>query len=126
MYSLRVHSIRKYFRTQLAALGMPSDYIEYMVDRTINTYNNIKMKGVEFSRNIYATSGLSIRPKMKARQIDILKEIIKALGGDPEKGMLEQAFFRPHRTAAGAISEEDVLKLVRKELLKKMGAWQTV
>jgi site-specific recombinase XerD len=49
-YDLRVHSIRKFFRTQLAALGTPTDYIEYMMGHTISTYHDIQMKGVEFLR----------------------------------------------------------------------------
>ena len=56
---------------------------------------------MEFLRNIYAASGLSMRPKLKMTQIEMLKEIIRALGGDPEKAMLEQAFLKPHRTFAG-------------------------
>ena len=43
-HELRGHSIRKYFRTQLAALGVPSDYIEYMMGHKISTYHDIKMK----------------------------------------------------------------------------------
>jgi hypothetical protein len=134
-YTLRVHSIRKYFRTQLAALGVPSDYIEYMMGHTISTYHDIKMKGVEFLRNVYAASGLSIRPKVKMTQIEMLKEIIRALGGDPEKAMLEQAFSRPHRTIAGPAEVEDgnlkalqtlLKELMRKELLESSKAQQMV
>lgn len=29
-YAMRPHSIRKFFRTQMAALGVQTDYIEYM------------------------------------------------------------------------------------------------
>jgi site-specific recombinase XerD len=65
-YDLRVHSLRKYFKTQLMALGANSDYIDYMMGHTIDTYHDIHSKGVEFIRNIYATSGLSIAPKSKA------------------------------------------------------------
>jgi len=35
-YTLRPHSIRKYFRTQMAALGVPTDYIEYMMGHKIS------------------------------------------------------------------------------------------
>jgi site-specific recombinase XerD len=62
-YELRAHSIRKFFRTQMAALGVQTDYIEYMMGHTISAYHDIKMKGIEFLRNIYIASGLSIRPK---------------------------------------------------------------
>ena len=44
-YDLRAHSIRKYFRTQLASLSIQTDYIEYMMGHTISTYHDIRMKG---------------------------------------------------------------------------------
>jgi hypothetical protein len=77
-YEIRPHSIRKFFRTQLPALGVDRDYIEYMMDHTISTYNDIQMKGVEFLRNVYAASGLSIKPKTQLSKIDALKEITRA------------------------------------------------
>lgn len=55
-YSLKVHSIRKYFKTQLLALGVQSDYVDYMMSHTIDTYHDIQMKSIEFPRNIYAAS----------------------------------------------------------------------
>lgn len=78
-YDLRTHSIRKYFRTQLGSLStIPTDYIEYMMGHTISTYNDIKMKGVEFLRNLYASSGLSIRPRTKLSKMQQLKLMIEA------------------------------------------------
>ena len=64
-YDLTAHSIRKFFRTQMAALGVDRDYIEYMMGHTISTYHDIKMKGIEFLRGIYVASGLSIKPKTR-------------------------------------------------------------
>ncbi|MGQ9469117.1 MAG: tyrosine-type recombinase/integrase [Nitrososphaerales archaeon] len=122
-YEIRPHSIRKYFRTQLASLGVPTDYIEYMMGHTISTYHDIQMKGIDFLRNIYAASGLAIRPKMKVSQIEMLKEIIRALGGDPERAMIEQAFSRPHRTVISDEDERDgsygALKALLRELMRK-------
>jgi hypothetical protein len=37
-----------------------------MMGHTVDTYNDIQMKGIEFLRNIYANSGLSIGPKTKS------------------------------------------------------------
>lgn len=45
-YTIRPHSIRKFFRTQMAALGLGTDYIEYMMGHTISTYHDIEMKGI--------------------------------------------------------------------------------
>ena len=63
MHELRVHSLRKYFRTQLTARGVPSDYVEYMMGHKTDRYNDIKSLGVEFLRNLYKLADLSIRPK---------------------------------------------------------------
>ena len=67
-YELRPHSIRKFFRTQLAALGVESDYIDYMMGHPVDTYHDIQMKGVEFLRNIYASAGFSITPRSHPRR----------------------------------------------------------
>jgi site-specific recombinase XerD len=60
MYELRVHSLRKYSKTQMLALGVQLDYVDYMMSHTLDTYHDIQMKGIEFLRNIYASSGLTI------------------------------------------------------------------
>lgn len=121
---LRVHSLRKYFRTQLAALGVPADYIEYMMGHKISTYHDIRMKGVEFLRNIYAASGLSIRPKTQVSRIEMLKEIIRAWGLNPEEILVREALERPHRTVAGGVEEDQaktlaasLREMLRRELL---------
>jgi len=97
-YDLRAHSIRKFFRTQMAALGVDRDYIEYMMGHTISTYHDIKMKGTEYLRGIYIASGLSIRPKTRLSKIDALKEIIRAWGLNPEEILTRDALTRPNRT----------------------------
>jgi site-specific recombinase XerD len=97
-HDLRPHSIRKFFRTQMAALGVDRDYIEYMMGHTINTYHDIKMNGIEFLRGIYISSGLSIKPKMRINKIDALKEIIRAWGLNPEEILTKNALAEPHRT----------------------------
>jgi len=97
-YSLKVHSIRKYFKTQLLALGVQSDYVDYMMGHTIDTYHDIQMKGIEFLRNIYAASGLSIRRKTQTSKIEALKEIIRAWGLNPEEILTREAISTPHRT----------------------------
>jgi site-specific recombinase XerD len=97
-YDLRAHSIRKFYRTQMAALGVDRDYIEYMMGHTISTYHDIRMKGIEYLRGIYASSGLSIRPKTRVSKIDALKEIIRAWGLNPEELLTREALMQPHRT----------------------------
>ncbi|RLG40229.1 MAG: hypothetical protein DRO05_06875, partial [Thermoproteota archaeon] len=41
MHEIRIHSLRKFFRTQMAALGVPSDYIEYMMGHKLSTYHDV-------------------------------------------------------------------------------------
>jgi integrase len=98
-YDLRAHSLRKYFRTQLGAISsIKNDYIEYMMGHTISTYNDIKMKGVEYLRNLYASSGLSIRPKTRISKIDQLKMFAESLGLNPDEVLSRDAVVMPHRT----------------------------
>jgi integrase len=98
-YDLHAHSLRKYFRTQLGAISsMKNDYIEYMMGHTISTYNDIKMKGVEYLRNLYASSGLSIRPKTKISKLDQLRIFAESLGLNPDEVLLRDAVVMPHRT----------------------------
>jgi len=105
MYELRVHSLRKYFKTQLLALGVQPDYVDYMMGHTVDTYHDIQMKGVDFLRNIYATSGLSIKPKTKVSKIEALKEIIRAWGLNPEQILTREALSQG---AAVYISPKDL------------------
>ena len=104
-YDLRVHSIRKFFRTQMAALGVQTDYIEYMMGHTISTYHDVQMKGIEYLRGIYAASGLSIKPKTRVSKIDAFKEIIRAWGLNPEEILTREALTKPHATV---ISREQI------------------
>jgi len=107
MYELRVHSLRKYFKTQLLSLGVQPDYVDYMMGHTVDTYHDIQMKGTEFLRNIYASSGLSIRPKTKVSKVEALKEIIRAWGLNPEKILTREALTEPHRTLISTQDHEN-------------------
>jgi len=124
-YELRTHSIRKFFRTQMAALGVQADYIEYMMGHTISTYHDIQMKGVEFLRGIYIASGLSIKPKTRISKIDALKEIIRAWGMNPEEILTRQALTEPHRTVIdrSQMEQSQIQQLsiaLKQELLKEI------
>lgn len=124
-YDLRVHSIRKFFRTQLAALGTPTDYIEYMMGHTIGTYHDIQMKGIEYLRGIYSASALSIRPKTRVSKIDALKEIIRAWGLNPDEILTKDALTRPNATiiSRDQLEERQLHQLsvaLKQELLKEI------
>jgi len=98
MYDLRVHSLRKYFKTQLLALGVQADYVDYMMGHTIDTYHDIQSIGIDKLRSIYASAGLCIKPKTQVSKVEALKEIIRAWGLNPEQLLTRDAL------AEGAIS----------------------
>jgi hypothetical protein len=120
---LRTHSLRKYFKTQLLALGVQPDYVDYMMGHTVDTYDDIQSLGVDKLRNIYAIAGLSIRTKTHVNKVEALKEMIRALGMNPEQYLSREAL------AEGAIthrSQEDfenqqlaVLRSQLKQLLRQ-------
>ncbi|MGA3061459.1 MAG: hypothetical protein ABSD92_13975, partial [Candidatus Bathyarchaeia archaeon] len=119
------HSIRKFFRTQLAALGMPTDYIEYMMGHTISTYHDIEMKGVEYLRGIYSASALCIKPKTRVSKIDALKEIIRAWGLNPDEILTKDALIRPNATiiSRDQLEERQMHQLsvaLKQELIKEI------
>lgn len=97
-YRLRPHSIRKFFRTQLGSVStLPTDYIEYMMGHTISTYNDIRMKGIEFLRSQYAAANLQIKHKEKADIYDFVEDLLRSKGYGLDKGLLRQAIVKPHR-----------------------------
>ena len=93
---LRTHSLRKFFRTQLAFLGIDRDYIEYMMGHKISSYFDIRMKGIEHLRVIYLSSGMSIRPQSEENKIDALKQIIRSWKLNPEKILSPEALGQLH------------------------------
>jgi len=102
MYDLRVHSLRKYFKTQLLALGVQPDYVDYMMGHTIDTYHDIQSLGIDKLRNVYAASGLAIRRKTQINKVEALKEIIRAWGMNPEQLLTRDALSEgaiTHKTA---------------------------
>ncbi|MGQ9469313.1 MAG: tyrosine-type recombinase/integrase [Nitrososphaerales archaeon] len=129
-YMLRPHSIRKYFRTQLAAHGVPRDYIEYMMGHAISVYHDVRMKGIEHLRNVYASSGISIRPKTKVNKVEMLKAVVKSMGMDPDKVLVKEALTEPHRIYmddrerledAEKILAAQLKEMLRRELLNGNG-----
>lgn len=84
-HELRIHSLRKFFRTQLTSLGVPAYYIECMMGHKLSTYLTVESKGMDFLRNVYAAANLRIWTKEKASLKDVLREIIRSSGEDPAK-----------------------------------------
>lgn len=105
------------------ALGVQSDYIDYMMGHTVDTYYDIQSKGVEFLRNVYASAALSIRPRSDYTKIDMLKELMRAWGLEPEKILTGEALSEPHRTYVSPEEREKeeirLLGLALRDSLKK-------
>ncbi len=110
MYDLRVHSLRKYFKTQMLALGVQPDYVDYMMGHTIDTYHDIQSLGVDKLRNVYAAAGLSIKPKTQVSKVEALKEIIRAWGMNPEQLLAREAL------AEGATTHKNQAELENQHL----------
>jgi integrase len=118
-YQVRPHSIRKFFRTQLEALGVDRDYVEYMMGHRIDRYNDIQMKGTDFLRNMYQASGLSIRPKTHLSKMETLKEITRALGMNPDQILTKQAMTMPEATIVTEENQLQELSRALKEMMRK-------
>ena len=87
---------------------------------TIDVYHDIQMKGIDYLRNIYAASGLSITPKTQTSKIDALKEIIRAWGLNPEEVLTREAMSTPHRTIIGQDLENKQMKILCNALKAEM------
>ena len=112
-YSLRVHSLRKYFKTNLVAAGIPESYVDFWMGHLRDTYNTIESKGVEFQRDLYAKAGLNLRPKIQQTAYDILAALAKQLGKDPEKVLVRDSFSEAHRTVIdGNYTEQDYARII--------------
>ncbi len=119
-YRVRPHSLRKYFKTQMMTLGtINSDYIEYMMGHITNTYHDIAGLGIEYLRNIYASSGLSIRPKTQLNKIETVKALAIALGLDPDVILSKEALQKPHRTIIDGTYRTNDQTLILSKAIKK-------
>jgi site-specific recombinase XerD len=110
MYDLRVHSLRKYFKTQLLSLGVQPDYVDYMMGHTVDTYHDIQSIGIDVLRNAYAASGLAIRCKTNVSKVEALKEIIRAWGMNPEQLLTRDAL------AEGAVTHRNIEDFENRQL----------
>jgi len=101
-YSLRVHSLRKFFKTNLVTKGIPEPIVDYMMGHVTDTYTDIQSQGVEHLRQLYSSASLSIHPRSEdSLLINSLIQQLKAAGRDPEKYLRKEALSEPHRIVVG-------------------------
>ncbi len=81
-----------------------------------STYLDVAGRGVEALRQEYAKAGVSVRPRVQADARDTIREMIRRLGGDPDKVDLEGAFA--HRTVIDGQGE--ALKAALRDVLVGM------
>lgn len=72
---------------------------------------------IEHLRNIYATSGLSIRPRTELNKIETIKALAITFGLDPNVILSKEALQKPHRTIIdGTQQETDPAKILSKAI----------
>jgi hypothetical protein len=125
MYDLRVHSLRKFFKTQMEAAGVNSDYVEYMMGHVVGTYHDVQGLGVEKLRRAYANAGLSIRPKDTKSRVEMVKEFARGLGLNPEKILVSQAFSEPDTKYVNPLEQEQaeirvIMQAIRADLTRSV------
>ena len=78
------------------------------------------MKGIPFLRNLYDSSGLSIRPKTILSNIDRLKMFAESLGLNPDEVLSRDALAMPHRTIVNSENRKiEVLNQALKQAIIK-------
>jgi hypothetical protein len=116
MYSVRTHSLRKFFRTQMSAAKLDPEIINYFMGHTVDTYEDVQSLSIETLRNLYTSAGLAIRPKTQANRIDQLKEIIRAWGQNPEEILTKDALMRGNITETSEQTQNHQLSILAEQL----------
>ena len=116
MYSVRTHSLRKFFRSQMSTAKIDTEIVEYMMGHTISTYTDVQSLGIETLRNMYAAAGLAIRAKTQTNKIEQLKEIIRAWGENPEEILSKDALSRGNITETQEQASNHQLSILAEQL----------
>jgi hypothetical protein len=109
-YNLRVHSLRKFFKTQLVAAGVPESHADYMMGHVGDEYNQVQDLGVEKLREIYSKAGLTLRPRSYVNKVEMTKDILERILSklnDQDKREVIQSFAEPHRTLGNQEAQDD-------------------
>ena len=90
----------------MASLEVDPDCIDFMMGRAVkDRYHDVRMKGVDYLRGVYMTSGIRIRPRVRLNKIDALKEILQTWGLDPAKILSHEALAQITPTTTQEITD---------------------
>jgi hypothetical protein len=79
------------------------------------TYHDIQSLGFDKLRSLYASYGLTIKQKTQRTKLDTIKEMIRALGENPEQILAKDALVRGNITRQEN-SDERQLGVLREQL----------
>ena len=83
-----------------------------------DTYHDMTNQ-IERLRNVYASSGLSIRPRTELNKIETIKALAVAFGLDPNVILSREALQMPYRTIIdGTYQETDPVKILSQAIKK--------
>jgi len=92
-------------------LGVASEYVEFWMGHVNPLYNDIHSKGEEFSRQLYSKADLTVSPKPKLTDRQIIEAFIGGRGMDPRAILREVAQTEgsgePHRIEASTQAKEE-------------------
>ena len=118
MYDVRFHSLRKFFKTQMVAAGVPESHVEYFMGHVSDTYNDVQALGVEKLRSIYSSANLSIRPNSAMTKLDRIREFAEALGVPRNKFHVEPDTKYIDPQEKEKVEIRLAMQAIRDELLK--------
>lgn len=113
-HELRAHSLRKFFKTNMVAAGVPESHADYMMGHVSDTYNQVQSLGVDKLRSIYANAGLRIRARTKANTLDLVKRFITSHGLNPDQILTREALLEGATSLGPGELEDHQLAVLRK------------
>jgi len=81
-----IHSLRKFFKTQMIVKGVEESVVDYMMGHVTDAYTRISSMGTDWLRNKYMAANLRIREKVDKKELkEFLRELVRSRGYDPEE-----------------------------------------
>jgi len=107
-YELKVHTLRKWFKTSIMQAGISEAYPDYMMAHKRDVYTQLQSKGIDHLRTVYDSAKLCIQPRAAQTKYERAAELLQDLfpGEDARKYLAANAFAEPHRIVVGADAED--------------------